>query len=170
MEKIIYLQIILAIISFLILLRVYYYLNDLKVCDCYIENENTNYKVNIDFLKYYQVLEMVSLILFITLVVLYKTKLIHNKKINKNIKNFFMKMFIFVILFVLLFLCGYISYNSLLFYLVSKKNCECSDKWQKYFIYIQGISSSIYFLRLLFILILTIMLILFNFKSAISKD
>tara|TARA_Y100000389_G_scaffold18423_1_gene16015 strand:- start:966 stop:1478 length:513 start_codon:yes stop_codon:yes gene_type:complete len=170
MEKIIYLQIILAIISFLILLKVYFYLNDLKVCDCYIENENTNYKVNVDFLKYYQVLEMVSLILFITLVVLYKTKLINNKKINKNIKNFFMKMFIFVILFVLLFLCGYISYNSLLFYLVSKKNCECSDKWQKYFIYIQGISSSIYFLRLLFILILTIMLILFNFKSAVSKD
>ena len=167
MEKIIYLQIILAIISFFILVKVYIYLNELKVCDCYIKNEDTNYKVNIDFMKYYQILEIISLILFITLTIFYKTKLIKHKKINKEVNNFFIKMFIFVILFILLFLCGYISYNSILFYLVSKKNCECSDKWQKYFIYIQGISSSIYFLRLLFVFILSIILILFNIKSNI---
>lgn len=165
MEKIIYLQIILAIISFFILIKVYFYLDELKACDCYIKNEDTNYKVDIDFMKYYQILEIVSLILFITLIIFYKTNLIKYKKINKKVNNFFMKMFIFIVLFVLLILCGYISYNSILFYLISKKNCDCSDKWHKYFIYIQGVSSSIYFLRLLFVFILSIILILFNIKS-----
>lgn len=164
MDKLDYLQIVLSVITLFILLKVYNYLDQLKICDCFIESQDKNYRVNVNFLKFYQVLEMISLSLLILLTFLYKNNLIKSTK-NKKIKNIFLKSALLVMFFLTIMLSGYITYNSLIFYLISKKNCECSNKWQKYFIYMQGIGNSVFFLRLVFILLFSFILIIFNSKN-----
>ena len=164
MDKLDYLQIVLSLITLFILLKVYHYLDQLKMCDCFIESQDKNYKVNVNFLKFYQVLEMISLSLLIVLTFLYKNNLIKSTK-NKKVNNIFLKTGLLVMFFLTIMLSGYITYNSLIFYLISKKNCECSNKWQKYFIYMQGVGNSVFFLRLVFILLLTFILIIFNSKK-----
>tara|TARA_Y100000768_G_C23970723_1_gene680375 strand:+ start:922 stop:1419 length:498 start_codon:yes stop_codon:yes gene_type:complete len=164
MDKLDYLQIVLSLITFFILLKVYHYLDKLKMCDCFIESQDENYKVNVNFLKFYQVLEMISLSLLIVLTFLYKNNLIKSTK-NKKVNNIFLKTGLLVMFFLTIMLSGYITYNSLIFYLISKKNCECSNKWQKYFIYMQGVGNSVFFLRLVFILLFTFILIIFNSKK-----
>ena len=164
MDKIDYLQILLSLITVFILLKVYNYLDQLKMCDCFIESQDKNYKVNVNFLKFYQVLEIISVSLLIVLTFLYKNNLIKSTK-SKKVNNIFFKTGLLVVFFLTIMLSGYISYNSLIFYLISKKNCECSNKWQKYFIYMQGIGNSVFFLRLVFILLFTFILIIFNSKK-----
>lgn len=164
MDKIDYLQIVLSLITVFILLKVYNYLDQLKMCDCFIESQDKNYKVNVNFLKFYQVLEIISVSLLIVLTFLYKNNLIKSTK-NKKVNNIFLKTGLLVMSFLTIMLSGYITYNSLIFYLISKKNCECSNKWQKYFIYMQGVGNSVFFLRLVFILLFTFILIIFNSKK-----
>lgn len=151
-------QLLLSIISFFILLSVYYYLEQMKECACFVENQHPKYKVNVEFLQLYQILEMISLGIFIVFITMYKRKLF--KGGNKSGMKFF------VILSILLFLCisGYVSFNSILMYFISKKDCMCMNKWQKYIVYIQGIYNSIYFLRVLFAFVFAMLLISFNMK------
>ena len=110
-------------------------------------------------MKFYQFLEIASLIIFIVLVNFYKFPLKSSKIKNKEI----LKFMLLISLFILLFVSGYMSYNVATFYLNMKKECICVNKWQKYFLYLEGIFNSIYFLRVLYIVLFIIMLGLFNF-------
>ena len=74
-----------------------------------------------------------------------------------------MKILLFITMFILLFISGYMSYNVAGFYLNVKKECACVNKWQKYFVYLEGIFNSIYFLRILYILLFVAILAFFNF-------
>ena len=58
-------QLLLSIVSFVILLQVYQYLNDIEHCPCFMGNNNGNYQTDITFMKFYQFLEMISLVLFV---------------------------------------------------------------------------------------------------------
>ena len=153
-----YFQLGLSAISLFILFSIYGYLNSIKDCSCFVENEHDSYKINLEFLKFYQILEIISLVIFVILITMYKNKLKGGKR------DFGMQFFVILSTLILLFITGYVTYNSLLFYLMSKKNCKCANQWQKYFIYIQGVFNSIYFLRLLYLLLFVVLLILFNYK------
>ena len=73
--------------------------------------------------------------------------------------------FISIISFmILLFIFGYMTYNVLGFYMSIKDSCKCANKWQKYFIYLQGIGASISTLRLLYGFLLVVMIILAGIK------
>ena len=149
-------QLLLSGISLIILISVYTYLNQIKGCDCFIENQNKKYKVDVEFLKFYQILEIISLFIFVVMVTIYKNNLF------KGGNNTGMKFFLSLSMLILLFITGYMSYNSLIFYLTSKKNCKCVNQYQKYFIYLQGIFNSIYFLRLVYLLSFVLLIIFFN--------
>ena len=153
-------QLLLSGISLYILVQVLSYLNEVESCPCFNEQNNKEkYSSNIEFMKFYQFLEILSLIIFIVLVNFYKFPLKSSKINNTGM----LKIMLLISLFVLLFISGYMSYNVATFYLNMKKECICVNKWQKYFLYLEGIFNSIYFLRILYIVLFIMMLGLFNF-------
>ena len=97
--------------------------------------------------------------IFICFVTMYKTKLIQNGGSKMG-----MKFFVLFSAALFLFISGYTSYYSILMYFMSKEDCLCVNKWQKYIIYIQGAFNSIYFLRLLFLFVFIALLLSFNMK------
>ena len=58
-----YFQLGLSAISLFILFSIYGYLNSIKDCSCFVENEHDSYKINLEFLKFYQILEIISLVI-----------------------------------------------------------------------------------------------------------
>ena len=153
------LQFIFSFVSIAILLYIYNYLDSLKDCSCFIESQNKDRLIDIEFLKFYQILEIVALVILIGFMGIYKyDKIVKGGKNKQGLKIFLLLSF-----FIVLFISGYVSYNSLLFFLLSKNNCKCVNKWQKYFIYIQGIFNSVNFLRLIYTLIFVILLMTFNY-------
>ena len=153
-------QILLSGLSLYILIQILSYLNELESCPCFNEQNNKEkYSTNIEFMKFYQFLEIASLLIFIVLIYFYKFPLKSRKGNNKG----FFKILLMMSLFALLFISGYMSYNVATFYLNMKKECICVNKWQKYFIYLEGVFNSIYFLRILYALLFVILLGLFNF-------
>lgn len=149
-------QLLLSFISFGILISVYQYLGDLKNCACFLENQHPKYKINIELLQMYEILEIIALFIFIGFITMYKSKLF------KGGGKQGMKFFVLLSSLLFLFISGYVSYYSILLFLTSKKDCMCLDKWQKYIVYIQGVFNSVYFLRILFSLIIVFLFISFN--------
>ncbi len=149
-------QLLLSFVSFGILISVYQYLGDLKNCACFLENQHPKYKINIELLQMYEILEIIALFIFIGFITMYKSKLF------KGGGKQGMKFFVLLSSLLFLFISGYVSYYSILLFLTSKKDCMCLDKWQKYIVYIQGLFNSVYFLRILFSLIIVFLFISFN--------
>ena len=148
-------QIFLSLVSLFILVQVYQYLESLKSCVCF--HQNNKYKINVDILQFYQILEIFSLFIFIFFITMYK-----NKTLKGGGSNIGIKFFAVISTLILLFISGYVSVYSFLLYAMSKEDCLCVNQWQKYFIYIQGVFNTIYFLRLLFVFILVCLLLSFK--------
>lgn len=151
-----------SLISIMILISVYQYLERLKTCSCFIEKQNPNYKVNVAFLQFYQVLEIFALFIFICFMALYKNKLFKTSNLKNKLGMRFFTLFSGIIFLVI---SGYVSYNSFLLFLMAKKDCECLQDWQKYIVYVQGIFNSIYFLRILLWIVLIFIFLLFKFAK-----
>tara|TARA_Y100000816_G_scaffold286589_1_gene267963 strand:+ start:305 stop:787 length:483 start_codon:yes stop_codon:yes gene_type:complete len=152
-------DIFLSFVSLFILVSVYKYLGDLKSCSCFIENQHPKYKVNVEFLQFYQILEILALFIFICFITMYKSKFVKNGGSKMG-----MKFFVLFSAALFLFISGYTSYYSIIMYFMSKEDCLCVNQWQKYIIYIQGAFNSIYFLRLLFLFVFISLLLSFNMK------
>tara|TARA_Y100000816_G_scaffold103781_1_gene72379 strand:- start:891 stop:1370 length:480 start_codon:yes stop_codon:yes gene_type:complete len=152
-------QITLSLFSFYILYSTYNYLDQLKTCACFVENQHPKYKVNIEFLKLYQILEIFALFIFVIMLTMYKHQLFGGAK-NKAA----LKFFLLISTVLLLFITGYVSAYSILLFLTSKEDCLCVNQWQKYIIYIQGTFNTIYFLRIAYMFVFLFLLFAFNKK------
>lgn len=151
-----------ALIAFFILLQVFAYLQEIESCPCFNESNNeSKYVSSITFMKFYQFLEMISLVIFILMISLYKNSIKGGRR--KTSFSFFLRLISILSLMVLLFISGYMSYNSFALYVNAKNDCMCVNQWQKYFIYLEGIFNSIYFLRLLYLFFFVLILISVNF-------
>ena len=148
----------LCLFSLGILIKIYNYLTQLEECKCY--NDMIAYqklKINIDFLKAYQIFEMFLVFLFI--IIIYCRK---SKRLNFLKSSFQLTYLTTSIILLMTFVTGYLSYNTFMLYLISKEKCKCVDKWQKYFLYVQGIMNSVAFMRLLFLFVVAFLLLLSN--------
>jgi hypothetical protein len=144
----------LSFFSLWILLKTYYYLNKLENCDCYNNAQAyNNLKTDIEFLKAYQIFEMFLVFMFILI------RSCKHRITAPNKNTFQFTLLSSSVILLMAFVTGYISYNVFLLYSISKVKCKCLDKWQKYFIYVQGIMGSITFLRLLFMLVVAFILL-----------
>ena len=149
---------LLCLVSFGILIKIYKYLTELENCKCY--NDLVAYrslKINIDFLKTYQIFEM--FLIFMLIIIIFCKKSLKMKAIKNG---FSLKYLTSSIILLLTFVTGYLSYNVFLLYSISKEKCKCMDKWQKYFLYVQGIMNSVTFMRLMFLFIIVFLLLLSN--------
>ena len=111
-------------------------------------------ELNLQYIQFFLILDLFSVI-----IVLFLT---NNKKfIGGRSKKQFNIMITLSILLVI-FIHGYMSYNVYYFYKSIKENCSCVNKWQKYFIYYEGIWSSIVSLNYIFAFLFIIYTLLNN--------
>lgn len=160
MKPMYYYTIILGVISLFILVSTLHYLNELEKCKCFYDSQMmSKYKVDIDFLKAYQILEMFLLVIFVFIIMSRKSQLTSGVR-NGNIllTNVLFPM----VLILLLFVGGYISFNSFLLFIMSREKCRCVDRWQKYFIYMQGALGYVSVLRIVYTISLVLFLIIFQ--------
>lgn len=143
---------VLSIALIFIILYSYYYLVELKNCPCFIQNKEEN--LNLEYMKFYSILD-----LFTILVSLFFVQHVKKMGIEKTSN-------ILVIFSVLLVICihGYMTYNVYHFYNSVKSNCNCVNQWQKYYIYYEGIVSSLVSLQYT-ISFLLILIMLINARS-----
>lgn len=152
--------ILLSFLSLGILIKIYMYLHKLESCNCFNDTEAHNiYKLDIDFLKAYQILEMILLSIFIFIIACFQNDNILTFKHVKRLPPRALRFITIISILLLLLVNSYITLNSFILYSVAKGQCYCVNKWQKYFIYTQGVFSSVTFLRLLYTLIFVIILL-----------
>lgn len=123
-------HIIVLIIYFILIVYTLIYLNDLEKCECFNQKE---YKTNILFLKIFEGLVLLGIC--ITGYFIFKLK---TQKGGSN-KSLF-GVLAGIILTVLFHF--FVVLNIWRLYKNVNDDCKCSDKWQQYFLYYQGISSS----------------------------
>tara|TARA_Y100000389_G_scaffold144831_1_gene143250 strand:+ start:14161 stop:14700 length:540 start_codon:yes stop_codon:yes gene_type:complete len=148
-------------IVIIVLFNVLNYLNRLEDCKCFNDNVvYKKYKIDIDFLKAYQWLEIFLTLILIYVIFSYKKNICGKKNYSKHNRKL-LSLLSMIVLPLVFMLSVYITYNSFLLYVGSKEKCKCSDKWQKYYIYFQGIMGFIMLFRFVFIFLFVIMLIIY---------
>jgi hypothetical protein len=145
---------VIYLIMMYILIQTYYYLVQIDNCECF--NKNDKYSVNVEFMKFYQILEIILLTIFVFIGFINSSK---TKILIPKMSGLFLSTLTFVLL---LGISSYMSYNTFSFYMNVKQDCKCVNSWYKYFVYFEGITTFITSLRMIFMILLTfIVLILF---------
>lgn len=135
---------ILSLILIIIILYTYYYLVELSNCPCFVSNQHD--KLHLDYIKFYLLLDLFTII--IALFLLERIKCIPI-------------LSIFSVLLVI-FVHGYMTYNVYYFYKSIKAYCSCANQWQKYFVYYEGIVSSLVTLQYVISFLLIIIFLIHN--------
>lgn len=148
------LVLILYVIIVFIFIYTYYYLVQLNSCECFIKNEK--YSVNIEFMKFFQVLEIFLFTMYVGMMIFFNTKM------KKQMKTPMPLILSSLSLALLLGINVYMSYNVFNLYNNIKEDCKCSSGFFKYFVYYEGIVSFINVLRFVEIFGVIIMVFLFN--------
>lgn len=135
-----------------IFLHTYYYLVDIDNCPCF--KKDGKYAVNIDFMKFFQVLEIFILTIFLALFLFMKSNFKSNGKVLAKFKEGIPKIVLLIPVIVLLVISAFMSYNVMNFYINVKEDCKCANSWYRYFIYYEGIVSLISVFRVVISFIL----------------
>jgi hypothetical protein len=153
-------HVVVSVISVVVLVKIYHYLIELENCKCFQIQNGMNYQADLEFLKFYQVLEIVSLLLFFI-----STYLLNQRRVaNQGGAKHGLRFISIISFIVLLYIFSYMSYNVFNLFMNVKEGCKCADKWQKYFIYAQGLMTSISTLQLVFGFLFSISIIIVGAK------
>jgi hypothetical protein len=146
---------VLYIIILFIFIYTYYYLTQLNSCECFVQNDK--YSVNIEFMKFFQVLEIFLFTIYVGMMMSFNSKII-----KKKMKMPMPLLLSSISLALLLGINVYMSYNVFNLYNNIKEDCSCSSGFFKYFVYYEGIVSGINVLRFIEMFGLIILVFLFN--------
>lgn len=141
---------VLYVIIIYIYIKTYLYLDQLNNCDCF--NKSNKYASNLEFMKFFQVLEIFILSIIVGL------NLVVHKQTKKTIVN---KLLLSISFILLIGISGYMAYNVINLYTNIKDDCKCSDSIYKYFVYFEGLSSISVIMRVLSIILTFGVLVLF---------
>jgi hypothetical protein len=146
---------ILYIIILFIFIYTYYYLAQLNSCECFVKNDK--YSVNIEFMKFFQVLEIFLFTIYVGMMLFFSSKYL-----KKKMKSPTPIVLSSLSLALLLGINVYMSYNVFNLYNNIKEDCSCSSGFFKYFVYYEGIVSVMNILRFVEIFGVIILIFLFN--------
>lgn len=142
------------IIAVLFFSLIIYYLNSLKSCNCYLENEVK--KANLNYLI---VIEAISLAFNLITLIYIVSLLVRLNNFEGGNNNNYGRLFAIVFYLLYLFVYGYFVYN---IYLIAdnidfrdNNDCYCSENPLRYLLYAQGILVFVNLLMFLFIVIST---------------
>ena len=141
---------VLYVIIIYIYIKTYLYLDQLNNCDCF--NKSNKYASNLEFMKFFQILEIFILSIIVGL------NLVVHKQTKKTIVN---KLLLSISFILLIGISGYMAYNVINLYTNIKDDCKCSDSIYKYFVYFEGLSSISVIMRVLSIILTFGVLVLF---------
>jgi hypothetical protein len=152
-------QKVLILVCYLIVMYVfihtYFYLHQLNTCECF--NKNDKYSVDIEFMKWYQILEMFIFTIYVGFMFFIYKK-------NMKLKNSFTGVLLSSIsLALLLAISLYMGINVVNLYMTIKDDCKCANSYYRYFVYYEGIMSISTFLRFFSGIITIILILLFNY-------
>jgi hypothetical protein len=143
-------MILFALISgamIVIILYTYYYLVEISTCPCFVANKKK--ELNVDYMKFYLLLDLISLLMFMFVV--------SNRQ--KGGKPSSAESLLLVgALALILGIHSYMTYNVYHFYHSVKSYCDCANQWQKYFVYYEGIFSGLVSLQYIFTLLLVLLI------------
>ena len=145
---------VLYLLVLFVFIHTYMYLNQLLTCECFVKNNK--YSVNIEFMKFFQVLEIfifsiyVGFMLFVT------------SKINKQMPS--PKILASISLALLICISGYMAYNVVNLYMNISEDCKCANSVYRYFLYYQGVVGASTVLRFIALFIMIGLALLFNQK------
>ena len=149
--------IIFYFICLYIFLHTYYYLDQIDKCPCF--HKDGKYEVNIDFMKFFQILEIFVLTVYLVSILFFSSKIFKSK--NKKVPV----VMISLVMAFLLAVSGGMAYNVVNLYNNIKEDCKCVDSWYRYFLYYEGIVSFITVFRFISLFLL---LIIFYIMSKLS--
>lgn len=132
------------IVTIVLIYNTYGYLTELENCDCFDKS-----KLDIKFLKYYElatgILGTCVLLLNVFIYLYPSNKKVGGGPVMESLKaNGGLRISNIIILSVLLFLHFLIASNAYNLYHNIENDCECSNQWEQYYVYLQGTGSSIY--------------------------
>ena len=149
---------VLYVIIVFIFIHTYIYLNQLNNCDCFIQNEK--YGVNIEFMKFFQILEIFIFTIYVGFMMFVTSK------INKE-KTPSPKILASISLALLVFISGYMAYNVINLYTTITDDCKCATSAYRYFLYYQGIVGASTVLRFIALFIMIGLALMFNHRIAV---
>jgi hypothetical protein len=149
--------VILYIIVIYIFIHTYFYLDQLNNCECF--NKNDKYAVNLEFMKWFQILEIFIFSIYVGFMLF-----IYKKNSNNKINNTFTGLLLSSIsLALLLAISLYMGVNVINLYMNIKDDCKCANSNYKYFVYYEGILSMSSVLRFVSGIIVIFLVLLFNY-------
>jgi len=140
-----------------IFIHTYYYLDQINNCVCF--QKDGKYVVNIDFMKFFQLLEIFILTIFVSSIIFFNSNFFKIKKIKIPMP---------ILSLVVLLMVGislYMTINVINLYMNIKEDCKCVNSWYRFFLYYEGITSLITVFRffvIIFLLIMVLFLTKFN--------
>ena len=143
---------VLYLLVLYIFIHTYIYLENLNKCPCF--QIDKNYAVDIEFMKMYQILEIILFTLYVGLMTFFNKKNIKQKSIIKFLTS--------ISLILLVGINAYMAYNVLNLYTNIKEDCKCANEFYKLFVYYEGIISVSYVLRIVTMFVTMFIVILFN--------
>lgn len=153
-------QKIMVLIIYLIVLFVfihtYIYLNQLTTCECFLKNNK--YSVNIEFMKFFQILEIFIFTIYIGFM-LFVTSTTQNTSSPKILAS--------ISLALLVGISGYMAYNVINLYMNISDDCKCATSAYRYFLYYQGVVGASTVLRFISLFLMIGLALLFNHRIAI---
>jgi len=149
--------VILYIIVIYVFIHTYFYLDQLNNCECF--NKNDKYAVNLEFMKWFQILEIFIFSIYVGFMLF-----IYKKNSNNKINNTFTGLLLSSIsLALLLAISLYMGVNVINLYMNIKDDCKCANSNYKYFVYYEGILSMSSVLRFVSGIIVIFLVLLFNY-------
>ena len=149
--------VILYIIVIYVFIHTYFYLDQLNNCECF--NKNDKYAVNLEFMKWFQILEIFIFSIYVGFMLF-----IYKQNSNNKINNTFTGLLLSSIsLALLLAISFYMGVNVINLYMNIKEDCKCANSNYKYFVYYEGILSMSSVLRFISGIIVIFLVLLFNY-------
>jgi hypothetical protein len=143
--------VVLYLIILYVFIHTYIYLIQLNNCECF--NTNGKYVVNLEFMKFFQILEIFIITIYVGFMLFIRSKI--NKKGIPTILTS-------ISLAVLLLINFYMAFNVINLFQTIKEDCKCTESIYKYFLYYQGIISFTTILRFVSLLLIIGLVFLFN--------
>jgi len=145
------------VILLYIFIHTYYYLEQINNCVCF--QKDGKYGVNIDFMKFFQILEIIILTIFVGSIIFFNSNFFKMKKIKIPMPILSLAVLLMVGISL------YMTINVLNLYMNIKEDCKCVNSWYRFFLYYEGITSLITVFRFVVLLLVLIMvLFLTKFK------
>lgn len=123
------------------------YLDEIDRCPCF--HKDGKYAVSIDFMKFFQILEIVILTASLGTMFFLKSK---TKVDLKNARTPTVVLSLTVI--IMLIISAFMAYNVINMYANIKDDCKCVDGWYRYFLYYEGFVSLITVFRFVLVFLL----------------